>query len=147
MLLISCQLLHNCTKTHLKTACNTFIADWPRNEVSHLWTRSSLATQSSETPLFLRSRCGHYVFVLWFLFLSVFFFLAYSQPIGCSPYFHTWSGLSAYLGCRPKTCCTWLTENTGRKKSPKIRYLRTIAQLCRTISSQLRHVSTIGKSC
>ena len=27
----------------------------------------------------------------------------------------------------------------------KIRHLRTIAQLCRAISSQLRHVSTIGK--
>ena len=31
------------------------------------------------------------------------------------------------------------------KKSPKSRYLRTIVQLCRAISSQLRHVSTIGK--
>ena len=30
-------------------------------------------------------------------------------------------------------------------KSPKIRHLRTIAQLCRAISSQLRHMSTIGK--
>jgi len=41
----------------------------------------------------------------------------------------------------------WLAENTvtGRKKSPKIRHLSTIAQLCRAISSQLRHVSTIGK--
>jgi len=35
--------------------------------------------------------------------------------------------------------------NTGRKKSPKIRHLRTIAQLCRAICSQLRHASTIGK--
>jgi len=31
------------------------------------------------------------------------------------------------------------------KKSPKSRHLATIAQLCRAISSQLRHVSTIGK--
>jgi len=54
-------------------------------------------------------------------------------------------GLSANLGCRSETCCTRLTENTGRKKSPKIRHLRTIAQLCRTMSSQLRHISTIGK--
>ena len=36
-------------------------------------------------------------------------------------------------------------ENTGRKKSPKIRHLRTIAQVCRAISSQLRHVSTIRR--
>jgi len=42
-------------------------------------------------------------------------------------------------------CCTRLAENTGRKKSPKICHLRIIAQLCRAISSQLRHVSTIGK--
>jgi len=31
------------------------------------------------------------------------------------------------------------------KKSPKIRHLRTIVPLSRAISSQLRHVSTIGK--
>ena len=31
------------------------------------------------------------------------------------------------------------------KKSPKIRHLHTIAQLCQTISSQLWHVLTIGK--
>jgi len=30
-------------------------------------------------------------------------------------------------------------------KSPKIRHVGTIAQLCRAISSQLRHASTIGK--
>jgi len=36
-----------------------------------------------------------------------------------------------------------LVENTGRKKSPKIRHLRTIAQLCRALSLQLTHVSTI----
>jgi len=64
----------------------------------------------------------------------------------------------------------WLAENTGRKKSPKIRHLGTIAQLCRVIfvsdiamfvlkrdvklqltncrviSLQPRHASTIGKN-
>jgi len=35
--------------------------------------------------------------------------------------------------------------NTVVKKSPKMCRLRTIAQLCRAISLQLRHVSTIGK--
>ena len=39
----------------------------------------------------------------------------------------------------------WLAENTGRKKVAKNRHLGTIAQLCRAISSQLRHVSTIGR--
>jgi len=42
--------------------------------------------------------------------------------------------------------CTQLVENTGRKKVAKNRYLGTIAQLCQAISSQLRHVSTIGKN-
>ena len=42
-------------------------------------------------------------------------------------------------------CCAGLAANTGRKKWPKIRHLRTIAQLCLAIFSQLRHVSTIGK--
>jgi len=59
--------------------------------------------------------------------------------------FHTWCGLSANLRCRSETCCTRLAENTGRKKSSKIRHLGTIAQLCWAITSQLRHVSTIGK--
>jgi len=42
-------------------------------------------------------------------------------------------------------CCTRFAENAGRKKSPKNRHLRTVEQLCQAISSQLRHVSTIGK--
>ena len=41
-------------------------------------------------------------------------------------------------------CGTRLAENTGRKKVAKNRHLSTIAQLCRAISLQLRHVSTIG---
>jgi len=61
------------------------------------------------------------------------------------PYFHTWCGLIANLECMSEMCCTRLAENTGRKKVAKKRHLRTIAQLCRAISSQLRHVSTIGK--
>jgi len=36
--------------------------------------------------------------------------------------------------------------NAGCKKLPKSRHLRTIVQLCRVISSQLRHVSTIGNN-
>jgi len=38
-----------------------------------------------------------------------------------------------------------LAGNTGRKKVAKNRHLGTIPQLCRAISSQLRHESTIGK--
>ena len=43
-------------------------------------------------------------------------------------------------------CCTRLAESTGRKNDAKNRHLGTIPQLCRAISSQLRHISTIGKS-
>jgi len=43
-------------------------------------------------------------------------------------------------------CCARLAENTGRKNDAKNRHLRTIAQFCRAISSQLRHMSTIGKN-
>jgi len=39
-----------------------------------------------------------------------------------------------------------LAENAGPKKVAKNRHLGTIGQLCRTLSSQLRHVSTIGKN-
>jgi len=42
-------------------------------------------------------------------------------------------------------CCTRLAANAGPKKVAKNRHLGTIPQLCRAISSQLRHVSTIGK--
>jgi len=65
--------------------------------------------------------------------------------IGCLPYFHTWCGLSANLKCRSEACCARLAENTGRKKVAKNRYLGTIAQLCRAISSQLKHISPTGK--
>ena len=93
----------------------------------------------------LWNKAGHYIFVLWFL-LS--FFLPYSQPsqIGSLPYFHTWCGPSANLECRSEMCCTRPAGNTGRKIDAKNCRLRTIAQLCRAISSQLRHVSTIGKN-
>jgi len=37
-------------------------------------------------------------------------------------------------------------EMQDAKKVSKNRHLDTIAQLCRAISSQLRHVSTIGKN-
>ena len=43
-------------------------------------------------------------------------------------------------------CCWRLAANTGRKKVSKNRHLGTIPQLRRAISSQLRHISTIGKN-
>jgi len=60
--------------------------------------------------------------------------------------FYTWCGPIVNLECRSEICYTRLAANAGPKKSPKIHHLGTITQLCRAISSQLRHVSTIGKN-
>jgi len=54
--------------------------------------------------------------------------------------------LSANLRCRSETCCMRLAANTGCKKVAKNCHLGTIAPLCRAISSQLRHISTIRKN-
>ena len=96
---------------------------------------------------FKAALCNRACNIYFYSVVSSFFlllFLASSQrsEIGCLPHFHTWCG---HLECRSESCCTRLAENTGRRKSPKIRHLGTIPQLCRAISSQLRHVSTIGK--
>ena len=88
--------------------------------------------------------CNFYLLLL----SSSIFFRALSQrpQVGCLPYFDTWRGPSANLECRSEMCCWRLAANTGRKKVAKNRHLGTIAQLCRAISSQIRHVSTIGKN-
>ena len=93
----------------------------------------------------LCNTADHYIFILWFLLLLFFPRLISAVGDLCLPYFHTWCGPSVNLECRSEMCCTRLAENTGSKKVAKNRHLRTIAQLCRAISSQLRHVSTIGK--
>jgi len=95
-------------------------------------------------------------FSLWFLslfcgfYLSSFFLLLFSLPNlsgrRLDVYHTSTHGLAlANLECKPEMCYTRLAENTGRKNDAKNRHLRTIAQICRALSSQLRHVSTIGK--
>jgi len=85
-------------------------------------------------------------------FLSLFFFLLrFPRLISAvadwmSAISATWCGPSANLECRSQMYSTRLAGNAGPKKSPKNRRLGTIAQLCRAISSQLRHTSTIGKN-
>jgi len=79
----------------------------------------------------------------FFFHLSIFlFFLAYSQPsqIGCLPYFHTWCGQ-----CEFRMQVFNVLHATRRKKSSTNIHLGNIAQLCRAISSQLKHVPTIAK--
>jgi len=84
---------------------------------------------------------------VWFLS----FFYLFSSPnlngrrLYLLPHFHTWCGLSVNLECISEMCCTRLAENTERKNDAKNRHMRTIAPICRAISSQLRHLSTIGK--
>ena len=46
-----------------------------------------------------------------------------------------------YIQCRSEMCCTRL----AKIQDAKIRHLGTIAQIFMAISSQLRHISTIGK--
>ena len=77
-----------------------------------------------------------------------FFFLAYSQrsEIGCLPYFHIWCGLSANSECMSEMCCRLFAEECRMQKLRKKCCPRTTAQLCRAISSQLTHLSTIGKN-
>jgi len=94
----------------------------------------------------LCNRAGHYIFALWFLLLSFLFPRLISAVADwMSTILPHMVCLSASLRCRSETCCTRLAKNTGRKKSPKIRHLGTVAQLCRAISSQLRHISAIAK--
>jgi len=86
------------------------------------------------------------IFALWFL--SSFYLFSSPNLSGRRlDVYHTstWCGPSANLECRSEMCCTWLAGNARPKKIAKSRHLGTIAQLCRAMSSQLRHVSTMGK--
>jgi len=89
----------------------------------------------------------HYIFILRFLLSSSFFFPRLIWAVG------DWT--SAILPHMAWPWCEfrmqiWKVLHAARwkcrtQKSPKSRHLRTIVQLCRAISLQLRHVSTIGK--
>jgi len=104
----------------------------------------------SKTLLFMAALCnraGHYIFILWFLLSSSSFFPRLISAVGdwmSAIILHmVWP--QCEFKCRSETCCTRLAGNTGRKNDAKNLHLCTISQLCRAISSQLRHISTIGK--
>jgi len=83
-----------------------------------------------------------------YFFSSIFFISSPNLSGRRVDVYHTctaWCGLSANLECRSEMCSTRLAWNTRRKNDAKNRRLGTIAQFCRAESSQLRHVSTIGK--
>jgi len=93
----------------------------------------------------LWNRADHYISALWFL--SFFYLFSSPNLSRCLPYFETWCGLSATLECRYQKmlqAARWkYRTQKWCTKSPSDHH-RT---LCRAISSQLRHVSTIGKTC
>jgi len=82
------------------------------------------------------------------IFLSCFFFF-YSLPnlssrrmdVYRTSTHDTWCSPSANLECRSEMCCTRLAGNAGPKKKPSGLHSRTLSGK----SSQLRHISTIGK--
>jgi len=84
------------------------------------------------------SSCG-----LFFFYLPFFPRLFSAVADWMSAILPHMGGLSANLGCSSETCCTRLAEIQDAKN----RYVGTIAQLCRAISSQLRHrpISKIGQ--
>jgi len=94
----------------------------------------------------LHSRCGHYIFVLFL------FFLFFSSPNPSGRRLDVYRTLAhdvvlvrisnAGLKCAARGSL----ERQDPKKSPKTGHLGTITQLCQAISSQLRHISTIGKN-
>jgi len=99
----------------------------------------------------LCNRAGHYIFALWFFLLSFFFsfFPRLISAVADRMYtilLHVVWPIVRIFECRSEMCCARLAGNAGRKKVATNSHLGTIAQLCRAISSQLRHVSTIGKN-
>ena len=97
----------------------------------------------------LRSTCEHYIFALWFLLPSIFFLflprliLAVAEWMSIILLHMVWPYCEFRMQVRNVLhAARWKcrTQNDAEK-----RHLRTIAQLCRAESSQLRHVSTIIK--
>jgi len=71
----------------------------------------------------LRSRCGHYIFALWFLSFYLSFFphlISAATDWMSTILLYTWRGSSANLKCRFEMCCTRLAEIQDAKKSPTI---------------------------
>ena len=72
----------------------------------------------------LRSRCGRYIFVLWFLLSSFFPFprliSVFAEWMTAILPHVMWP--CANLECRSEMCCTRLAENTGCKNHAKIRH-------------------------
>jgi len=90
----------------------------------------------------LRSTCGHYIFALWFL--SIFFYSSPNLSSRRLDVYHT-STHDVVLVRICSACLKSAARGSLEIQDAKNRDLRTIAQCCWAISSQLRHLSTIGK--
>jgi len=86
-------------------------------------------TDSSFVMAALWYRAGHYIFALWFLSFCLSFVI--SSP-----------NLSGRRGDAGLKCAA---RGSLQIQDAKNRHLGTMAQLRRALSTQLRHVSTIGK--
>ena len=95
----------------------------------------------------LWNRADHYIFALSFVLSSVFLSspnLSLRRLDVCHTSTHGVALVRIWDAGLKRAACGSLKIQDA-KKSPKNRHLCTIAQLCRAISSQLRHASTIGK--
>jgi len=94
----------------------------------------------------LSNRADNYIFALWCLLLS--FFSSPNLSRHRLDVYHTSTHGEALVRISDaglKRAARGSLKNTGRKNVAKNRHLGTNAQLCRAISSQLRHISTIGR--
>ena len=122
--------------------CRVLFVESRQFFISHVYLAPTLGDpigtvyQSLSKSLHYRGRCWHAWCCLWppcvadADMVSFFlFFLAQSHrpQIGCLPYFDTWCGLSANLGCRSETCCMQLAENAGRKISPSAHHRTSLS--------------------
>jgi len=99
----------------------------------------------------LCNRAGHYIFALWFLLSSsIFFFYLVFPNLSrrrldvCHTSTHGVALVRIQDAGLKLDARGWLNIQDAKCRR-KNRHLGTIAQICRAISSQLRHTSTIGK--
>jgi len=103
----------------------------------------------SASKLFIVALCNradHYIFILFLssIFLSFFFFSSPNLSGQRLDVYHTSAhGVALVRIYNAGLKCT--AHGSLQIQDAKNRHLGTIAQLCRAISSQLRHVSTIEK--
>jgi len=98
----------------------------------------------------LHSRCGHYIFLTCGFYLSFFLFFFSSPNVSgrrLNVYHTSTHGVALVRIWNAGLKCAGPLEIHDAINDAKNHHLGTIAQLCRAISSQLRHVSTIGKNC